>query len=250
MTIAALHALLPKIDLRTSAVMLDVDGTLLDIAQVPGGVKLPQGLLEQIEQVQRKTDGAFAFLSGRTLANIDALFAPLVTPAVGCHGAEIRFPDGSILHDDPMPENVKARFKQLGEFDSRILVEDKIYSVALHYRLAPEFANLLEEASKERIAEFPELNLTVLSGHAVLEIKRPGTSKGTGLRALMTYAPFAGRTPYFAGDDRTDEDAIAALPHFHGIGISVGQKLAGATYEVHTPAEMRNWIAALAKDGA
>ena len=237
---------LPAIDLDISALLLDVDGTILDIAPVPGGVQMPPGLIDNIEILREKTAGALAFLSGRTIKNLDTLFSPLVLPAVGDHGAEVRLPNGTVQHDVPMPTKVKARFEELAALDPRIIFEDKTYSVALHYRLAPEFAGHLMDAARERVAEVPELNLTILNGHAVLEIKRAGMSKGTGLSELMALAPFEGRKPYFAGDDRTDEDALAVLPQFGGVGISVGAHLQGARFMVRRPDQMRQWLARLA----
>ena len=72
------------------AIMLDVDGTLLDIAPRPQEVFVPKNLRETLQRLRRQLDGAVAFVSGRPLEDIDRIFAPLKLPAVGGHGAEIR----------------------------------------------------------------------------------------------------------------------------------------------------------------
>ncbi len=109
---------------------------------------------------------------------------------------------------------------------------------------------MLREKAKNCLARFAYRDLTVLQGHMVLEIKRASVTKGTGLRALMAQSPFKGRKPIFAGDDRTDEDALAVLPEYGGIGISVGHKSPGASYDVCSPQDIREWIARLVRASA
>ena len=72
------------------AILLDVDGTLLDIAPTPQEVFVPRNLRETLPRLRRQLGGAIAFISGRPLEDIDRIFAPLKLPAVGGHGAEIR----------------------------------------------------------------------------------------------------------------------------------------------------------------
>ena len=74
----------------------------------------------------------------------------------------------------------------------------------------------------------------LLAGKAVIEIKYAAFNKGSAVRDLMTYPPFAGRAPIFVGDDRTDEDAFKVVPEFNGQAMSVGRKLPGIdTGNVH-----------------
>ena len=78
------------LDLRDFAVLLDVDGTILDIAPTPHAVHVPETLLRTLSLVGERTHGAIALVSGRPIANLDLIFAPLRLPAIGGHGAEIR----------------------------------------------------------------------------------------------------------------------------------------------------------------
>src|SRR5579862_6057913 len=76
-----------EISLTRDAFLLDIDGTLLDIAPTPESVHVPAPLKATLAILQQSTDGALALVSGRPLSAIDQLFAPLSLAAIGCHGA-------------------------------------------------------------------------------------------------------------------------------------------------------------------
>ena len=85
-------------DLRECALLLDIDGTLLDIAPAPQQVWVPPTLRQTLAQLQELTAGALALVSGRKLSDIDMLFAPLQLAAIGGHGAELRPAPGTEPH--------------------------------------------------------------------------------------------------------------------------------------------------------
>src|SRR5260370_38099753 len=70
---------------------LDVDGTLIDLAPTPDAVVVSSALLEELSLAERRLDGALALVSGRPIAELDRLFAPIKLRASGVHGAEIRY---------------------------------------------------------------------------------------------------------------------------------------------------------------
>src|ERR1700688_3795434 len=72
------------------AILLDIDGTLLDLAPAPREVWVPPGLARTLNRLVEKPSGALALVSGRSLNDIDLIFAPEQFPAVGGHGAEMR----------------------------------------------------------------------------------------------------------------------------------------------------------------
>lgn len=238
-------------DLDDIALLLDIDGTLLDIAARPEEVRVPEWLPDTLQRLWRRLDGALAFVSGRPLADIDRIFAPVKLPAVGGHGAEIRFkPDDAnpVRHSRPLDKTLKKLFAEIGAIGPGIVVEDKNYSLALHYRLAPQLAGTIIK-SVTAICEKHNCDaVEILPGKAVIEIKPRGFDKGSGLRELMMSPPFAGRQPVFIGDDITDAKAFAVLPEFSGIGISVGGIVAGATYNLDGPEDVRAWIRQIAGD--
>src|SRR6476619_3268508 len=76
--------------LNETAVLLDIDGTLLDFAPTPREVWVPPELARTLNHLARRTNGALALVSGRSINDIDLIFAPDIFPAIGGHGAEMR----------------------------------------------------------------------------------------------------------------------------------------------------------------
>jgi trehalose 6-phosphate phosphatase len=239
--------ILPAIDFAQDALLFDVDGTLLDLAERPENVIVPDALRQSLAALQTRTGGAIALVSGRKLAIVEVLFAPLKLPAVGCHGAEMQLnPDGpEEICAPPVLADVRAAFADLGKLDSRIFVEDKKFTLAFHYRQAMDLESTLLKLARERLRPF-EPQFTMLHGKAIIEIKSAAFDKGIAIERIMAVAPFAGRRPVYAGDDATDGNAFAALPQLKGIGISVGRKMEGAQFMVSDPKAMRAWLAKLA----
>lgn len=240
---------LGSVDLQTTAILLDVDGTVLDIAPTPRAVMVPVELRRVLARLNTETSGALAFVSGRLIADIDDMFAPLQTPCVGAHGAEVRLPDGSVMQfAAPLPPDLVARLASLANVHPGVLVEDKGYSVAVHYRLAPEVGPAIVSEVRKIRADFPDQALELLPGKSVIEVKRPRFDKGTGVRELMTHEPFAERRPIFIGDDVTDEPCFEAVKEYGGVGLSVGRDIAGALGRFDGPADVRQWLRRVAAD--
>src|SRR6202521_3943497 len=82
------HSMVPH--LSETAILLDIDGTLLDLAPTPREVWVPPGLSKTLNRLLQRTGGALALVSGRSLNDIDLIFAPDRYPVVGGHGAEMR----------------------------------------------------------------------------------------------------------------------------------------------------------------
>jgi trehalose 6-phosphate phosphatase len=237
-----------SIDVNLTALLLDVDGTLLDLAPTPDGVVVPGPLASTLRDLLAQSGGAVALVSGRTIATLDRLFAPLAMPAIGGHGAELRLSgDGPITKRRPTPLGAQLRRKlhALADIDPRLLIEDKLHSVAVHYRLALEREDLLKREVETIVAADQESEIEPLFGKAVIEVKPKHFNKGTAVTALMTHKPFAGRTPLFIGDDTTDEAVFAILPDLAGYGFSVGRDMAGADAVFESPQAVRAWLARL-----
>lgn len=237
-------------DLRGIAILLDVDGTILDIAPTPQEVQVPDTLRQTLAVVCERVGGALALVSGRPLADLDAIFAPLRLPAIGGHGAEIR----PVAHGGTIKRraaSLQADLKQtLTDIAARhpgVTVEDKGYSIALHYRLAPAEGPSLVHEVTQTCGPWVGRSIELLAGKAVIEIKTAGFNKGTAVRELMTLPPFAGRAPVYIGDDKTDEDAFAVVPEFDGRAISVGRRVPGIDEHFDAPTDVRKWLEALAE---
>jgi len=245
--------LIDDINLSNSAVLLDVDGTILDIAETPLAVEVPSSLKKALKRLDERVGGALAFVSGRPLSEIDFLFAPLKLAAVAGHGAELRV--NGVQESEPAYAPIGADLRhQFTAFASKhqgIILEDKGYSLALHYRRAPQHEEVVREAVAAACAKYPAASIEVLPGKAVIEVKSTAFNKGTGVRELMKHPPFRGRKPVFIGDDVTDEAAFKVLPEFGGLGFSVGRRLPGLAGTFAHPGEVRQWLHRVAgNDGA
>src|ERR1700731_4886155 len=207
------------------ALLLDIDGTLLDLAPTPREVWVPPGLAKTLNRLLEKTSGALALVSGRSLNDIDLIFAPEQFPAVGGHGAEMRIStdnEAVATHAPPMDKELKRRLAAIAKLSPGILLEDKGYSLALHYRLAPHAEKAIYAEVAWIRAELSSAPRQLLPGKSVLEIKHAGFTKASGVRELMSRAPFKGRRPLFIGDDVTDESVFDIMPDFDGFAFSVG----------------------------
>jgi trehalose 6-phosphate phosphatase len=232
-------------DLRECAILLDIDGTILDIAPTPSEVWVPPRLRETIERLRDLTGGALALVSGRLLSDIDLIFAPLQLAAIGGHGAELRPLPGTEpqVRSGSLRAELKRNLAALTRLGPGILVEDKDYSLALHYRLALDRGAALRTAVAEICAQYPEAAVDILPGKAVVEVKPARIDKATAVRELMKYRPFAGRRPIFIGDDVTDEPVFGVIPEFGGLGFSVGRVVNGANGHFDRPEDVRSWLA-------
>jgi len=235
---------------KSSALFLDIDGTLLDMARTPDAVVVPTGLQPALVRLYDTLGGALAFVSGRSLTGIDRLFAPLRTAAIGCHGAEMRDIGGHVRAlAEPITDPVRAIFRDLAESHPGTILEDKIYALSLHYRLAPEARGALEAAMKKHRSLFAAEKVAIQRGKSVIDAKPLGIDKGAGVRALMRQPPFRDRAPIFGGDDTTDTDVFHILPELGGLGFSVGRTLRGADYRFASPRAVRQWLCRLAEGG-
>src|SRR3954467_7676258 len=96
--------------LSETAVLLDIDGTLLDLAPTPREVWVPPGLSKTLNRLLERTNGALALVSGRSLNDMDLIFAPDQYSAVGGHGAEMRIAsDGDLVTSNAPPDRKSTR---------------------------------------------------------------------------------------------------------------------------------------------
>lgn len=235
------------------AILLDIDGTLLDLAPTPREVWVPPGLAVTLNRLVERTSGALALVSGRSLNDIDLIFAPAQFSAVGGHGAEMRLSgdhEAVATHAPPMDKELKRRLAAIAKLSPGILLEDKGYSLALHYRLAPHAEKAIHEAVSLIRADLPNAPIEILSGKCVCEIKHSGFSKATGVVELMTHTPFRGRRPIFIGDDVTDESVFAIMSDLGGLAFSVGRRAIGVAHHFDEPRDVRAWLARLLDDEA
>lgn len=233
--------LLPPLS-ANAALFLDFDGTLVDIAPRPQDVQVPTGLAELLQRLAERLDGALAVVSGRRLADLDAFLAPLSLPAAAEHGALRRLASGRLTESRPPDLSaVTAAAEALLSLYPGLRMERKTSAVALHYRQRPELAQTCLAAMAEACDRSQGAEL--LQGKCVVEVKPLGVDKGQAIACFMKEPPFAGRQPWFAGDDLTDETGFAWVRSAGGTTLKVGPGLSQAQHRMESPAQLRRWLA-------
>ncbi len=226
---------------------LDVDGTLLDFAPTPDGVSVDDGMLVLLSRLRETLGGALALVSGRPLAQIDALFRPLVLPAAGIHGLERRSATG-VVYRPTLGESALDRVRRWLQSSvlpgSGLLLEDKGHSLALHYRLAPHAAGRALDSAHSALEQLGP-GYEIIEGAKVVELKPAGLNKATAIEAFMKETPFTDCVPVFLGDDVTDFDGFAAVRSHGGVDIAVGER-ASACWHLQGPGSTRAWLRELA----
>lgn len=211
----------PPLDPAKAALFLDLDGTLAEIAPRPGDVGPVERRTQLLRRLVRGMDGRVAVLTGRPLDEADRILGGAVAAVAAVHGLVRRAPDGTVISFRPSADLHRARCKleAVAQAHPGLLVEDKGFSIALHYRQAPEAEELVRRTA-EQLAGATDLILQ--NGAMVSELRTAGPHKGDSLKSLLAIEPFAGRRPVMIGDDLTDEDAFAAAEEMGGYGVLVG----------------------------
>lgn len=225
--------------LSSCAYFLDADGTLLDIMPRPEDVVADETLRTLLAELAGAAHGALALVSGRTIEDIDRIFAPLIIPVSGLHGAEIRFPDGS--RSSPPDDAMDGVRQPLADFIAAhpgLRLEDKGAALAIHFRKRP---GLADEISEFLGSLAQQSGLAVQQGKMVAELKQPRHDKGNGIAALLASPPFLGREPVFIGDDLTDESGFRFVNSQGGVSARVGPAgiASEARYRLPDPASVR-----------
>ncbi len=211
----------PHSILDGAALFLDFDGTLVELADAPDAISVSPEVAPLLARLNERLEGRLALVSGRSIADLERHLQCAGLAVSGSHGLELRLRDGSLVplaarHD---LSEARERVRQLAGKAEGLLVEDKPFSVALHYRQAPHE----EERVSEAMAQLARATgLSVQEGKMVVELRPAGADKGDAVRAFMAEPDFAGTRPLFVGDDLTDEDAFAAAAAMGGAGILVG----------------------------
>jgi trehalose 6-phosphate phosphatase len=239
------HTRNPQLAPAPPCLFLDVDGTLLDIAPTPDSVRVEPALVDLLRELDRAFEGALALISGRPIVEVDDLFEPLFLSVAGVHGCERRDALGHWYRPtfvgtelEPIRTNLR---EYLPQFHGTLL-EDKGCAVAVHFRQAPHLEEKLRLRLCALLSRTREFEL--VEGNFVLEIKPVAHNKATAIEAFMQEPPFAGRSPVFIGDDKTDLDGFAAVRRFNGQAISVGDRVT-ADRHLKSPAAVREWLETL-----
>lgn len=227
-----------------ASLLLDLDGTLLELVDRPEDVRADAQLRELLLALARRLEGRLAIVSGRSLEQIDVILGDIAAELAlsGSHGCEHRW--HGVWARPNRPETLDSAAERMRAFAAErpgLLVEEKSFGVALHYRANPP-AEADAQAFARELGE--ELQLCLQHGKMMVELRVPGGDKGCAVRRLMSRPPMQGTHPIFIGDDVTDEPGFVAARELGGHGILIGpQRPTAADYRLACPADLRNWLA-------
>lgn len=224
-----------------TALFLDFDGTLVEVASQPEAVVVPAALTGVLAGLYRQLGGALALVSGRRLLDLDTFLAPLQLPSAVEHGAQRRNAEGLLISAPPADmRHVLRAAEGLLELHPGLKLERKNLALSLHYRHAPELEALCMQVMRAAVERSSGLDL--MQGKCVIDLKPVGVSKGTAIAAFMAEAPFAGRQPIFAGDDITDESGFAQVQQMGGHAVKVGPEHTIARHRCSGVAQLMAWL--------
>lgn len=243
-----------RIGQRRIAVFLDYDGTLTPIVERPDLAVLSDSMRDTLAKLARQT--TVVVVSGRERGNVEALVGLQEIVYAGCHGFDIAGPEGTaIQHEEgkdylPLIQEVAADLHRRLDSIEGVIIENKTYAIAVHFRLvSPEAVAEVEQTVDRTVARHPRLRKT--GGKKVFELRpKIPWDKGKAVLWLLDALDLnqAEVLPIYLGDDVTDFDAFRAL-RGRGISLLVAEEAepSSADYRLSDPEEAGRFLNELAK---
>lgn len=223
------------------ALLLDLDGTLVDLAPTPDDIQVSASLLHSLRILHQQLGGALACISGRSYQDLAKWLSPCQIDLIGSHGAELEGPA------QPDPSWLAWQQQCMSDIQTQwpqVLIERKPLGLAIHWRQAPAAQPTITQWVQQHACCWPEHEC--LEGKCVLEIRPRHANKGDALRRLMQQPAYRNRTPWYLGDDTTDLAAFDAVHALGGHSIAVGPKVAQhAHYGLASPQAVEQWLESL-----
>jgi trehalose 6-phosphate synthase/phosphatase len=233
--------------------LLDYDGTLVSFDPDPTAVAPGQDLLTLLGNLSSDERNTVVVISGRDPQTMQRWLGDLNIALVAEHGIWLKEPGrdwGTLVKiSNDWKERMRPILDIWVDRTPGSLVEEKDYSLAWHFRsVEPELARRRLAELTEMIGGLaPDLGLSLLAGHKVLEIKNEHVDKGSAAYRWMGSGDFD--FILAAGDDATDEDIFEVAPE-NAWTIRIGGGPSQATFAIAHPAEMRALLRELAQTGA
>jgi alpha,alpha-trehalase len=230
---------------RRFVLFLDYDGTLTPIVERPELAILSEETKRVVEQLSRKH--TVAIISGRARSDVENLVGIKGIFYAGSHGFDISGPGFSMIQPQaqeaiPVVDRIaKELLRQLSSIEG-ILIEEKKFSVAVHWRLVNErFLPQIKVVVNRMVKESPGMRL--MEGKKVFEIlPNIDWDKGKALIWIMQALNISWQNTcvLYLGDDTTDEDAFRVV-RTRGLGILVSERprVSCADFFVKSPQEVR-----------
>ncbi len=232
--------------------LLDYDGTLVPFADKPELARPTNLLLRLLGELAKNPKDELVIISGRDKGTLDEWFGGLRVGLVAEHGVWTKRPDAEWEMIEPLTnawkEGLRPILERYSDRTPGAVIEEKDYSLVWHYRRTDS------ELGTMRVMELVDelqdcatkLNLQVLQGSKVIEIKSAGINKGRA--ALRWLSQEKWDLIVSVGDDWTDEDMFAVLPE-SAYSVKVGLSSSGARFNVETPRDVVSLLEELISGG-
>ena len=214
------------------ALFLDIDGTLAEFTLDPKDTVIPKTTLMLLQQIQA-CGVPIAVVTGRSLSEARQLLSPLDLPIAATHGLEMAFNNTQhVGHDENLNSAInsdidiseltaiKQAVIRACQSQEDLLIEDKPYSIALHYRQHPKQADLAFSIMNETVKNYPHWRLK--QGKYVWEIVPKGADKGLAILTLLERMQADNELcAIFIGDDVTDEAGFSVVQSSYNMSQNI-----------------------------
>jgi trehalose 6-phosphate synthase/phosphatase len=223
--------------------LLDYDGTLVSFASKPGGAAPDAEIIEYLSRLSKRNE--IVMVSGRERKTLIKWFGSLNIGLIAEHGVWLReksteWHEVASLRDD-WKDEVRPILELYMDRTPGTLIEEKTFSLVWHYRMAdPDLAMIRANELKETLINLTEnLNIGILEGNKLIEVKTAGITKGNA--ALHWISRKDWDFILAIGDDVTDEDTFGVLPK-DAYSLKVGLGLSKARFNVLEVSEVRQLL--------
>ena len=221
---------------------LDIDGTISEFHPDPSQSFISFTTLNTLQQLSH-LNVSIIFLTGRSVKVASKLLFPLKMPIAGTHGLEIKIDDDTqfsiatnAIHFSSLQDDILKRCQPYPQ----LLIENKTYSVAIHYRQHPELADIAKQITEETLETYPELKIN--EGKYVFELLPQQADKGQAIQTMLEYLNLNDVFAIFIGDDKTDESGFKVINQLEGISIKVGPEPTQAHYRLKNVEDVTDFL--------
>jgi trehalose 6-phosphate synthase/phosphatase len=218
-------------------ILLDYDGTLVPFADKPEHAEPNDKLMDMLKNLSHERRNEVILVSGRDRKTLEEWFGNMNLGLIAEHGAWIKERGGKWKTLEPLKNDWKEEIRPILEMymdrTPGTFIEEKDFSLAWHYRKAVTGLGLIRarELKDALLDQTSNLNLEVLEGSKVIEVRNAGVNKGNSALKWLTKNMW----DYILaiGDDQTDEDIFAVLPNT-AYSIKVGLNPSQARFNLES----------------
>jgi trehalose 6-phosphate synthase/phosphatase len=220
--------------------LLDYDGTLISFYTRPEQAVPSENLLDLMRRLVEDSRNAVVIISGRDRATLEKWFGSINVDLIAEHGAWLKEEEWTVF--EPVANEWKEQIRSILEMHvdrtPGSFIEEKEFSLVWHYRKAdPALASIRARELKDALLHLTtNLDVGVLEGSKIIEIKHIGINKGRAAQRWLAKGPWD--FILAIGDDVTDEDIFSVLPE-SAYSIKVGLGLSKAKFNIASSSEVR-----------